>query len=243
MEELRRGGRTALDTVVAPRHAFESIRNEPKWYLAFLILITLFTIGYILQRPASEHASLRSLRHMLATNAMLANLTDSQRSEILEKAQHHDSGSNIARALMEIVGVAVALLLDALLLFAAVSVSHGSPRFSIAWAASVNIGIATIGLSSLVLGAIAALRGPDSFAASIDLARAIPSLGMFLPGVTGGAAAFFTTLNVFVLWGLFLNAQALRWACNVRGSIVWIGPVAVTLLLALISAWGASFAG
>ncbi len=235
--------KVALDTVIAPKSAYEALRSAPVWRWAFLVLVVLIVVGYAMQRPAAQHAAVGSMQHMLATSSFFSKLTDAQKADMLARTEHPDARDAVTGSLWTILAAAIALVFNSLLLMAGAAIGGGSARWSRMWAASVNTGIPTIGIAAVVLGIIAMIEGPDRFNLTTDLLRAIPNLGWLAPGVTGVTAGTLASLNIFVLWGLWLNMQALRWTAEVRGPMVWIAPAVITILGALAAGKLASFAG
>lgn len=236
------GLKTVIDTVVAPKEACEALRDTPTWGWALIILCVLFIVGYELQRPATLHASVGTIQHMIATNPMMANVSDEQKTQMLEKAQHPDMLSTVLGPVWALLSYLIGILVNATILLVA-NASGGKARFSNLWAASVNIAVPTLGLPAIVLGLICILRGPDNFNATSDIIKALPNVGMIAPGLGGIPGGILACLNVFALWGLFLNMQILRWTAGLTGAVVWLVPALITLLSALIGGWFLSFAG
>jgi hypothetical protein len=237
------GLKVALDVIISPKEAFESIRSAPTWGWAIILLTVVFLAGYELQRPATLHASVGTIQHMIATNSFFSSLPDEKKNEMVQQAQHPTAVQAFTGPLTALLSFLLAALLNAVFLLVASSIGGGSGRFASFWAASVNIAVATFGLSSLVLGIICLLRGPDGFNTSGDIVRAIPNVGMIAPSLTGIGGAILASLNIFTLWGLWLNMQVLRWTAAMSGAIVWVVPAILTILGAIVSGWLLSFAG
>ena len=51
------GLKTALDTIIAPKEAFETLRVAPTWGWAFALTLVLYAIGTYLLTPALVHAN------------------------------------------------------------------------------------------------------------------------------------------------------------------------------------------
>ena len=235
------GFKTIVDTFISPKEAFESLREKPAWALALIVLVGLMLAGTLMQRPAALHAGVGTLQHMMATNSFFSSMTDAQKAEAIEKAQHPDAMSAITGPIVGVCVLLLALLLNALILW--VTSGGGSAvRFSSLWAASIYNSIASFGLAQFVLGIICLARGADSFAISSDLYKALPNLGMIAP-IGGLGGNLLIALNVFTLYGLFLNMQILRWTGKVSGATVWIVPALITLVSGFIQAFFIGFAG
>ena len=236
------GLKTALDIIVAPGEALASLKLVPTWGWACLIATVLLLGGYAMQRPAQLHAAVGTVQHMVATNSMFAGMTDEQKQKIVENAQHPPAFQAVIGVIGGVFTLFAAVLLNAVILLLASMVGSGSAGFRQLWAGSMNVAIPTFGLNYVVLGAICIALGPDHFATSMDLFRAVPGPAMLLPaqGLLGG---ILMGLNVFMLWGCVLNIMMMRTVAGVKGAISWIAPVLILLGGALIIGGSSSFYG
>lgn len=236
------GIKPILDTIISPKEAFESLRERPSWAIAFLILLVFMLIGYEMQRPAALHAAVGTTQHMLATSSFFSSMTDAQKQQILDKAQHPDASSAFTGPLFVLIAVLIGVFVNTLILWITGKSGSGNAKFSSYWAASICNAVASQGIASIVLGFICLLRGPDSFNLSSDILKALPSIGTIAP-VGGYLGAILSSLSIFALWGLFLNMQILRWTGEVKGATVWIVPGLITALSVLLSGYFLNAAG
>ena len=72
------GLKVALDTIVAPKEAFESIRIAPTWGWALLIAIVLGRCPPISSRPAADARVPANLAKQVATNPQLSSAVPEQ---------------------------------------------------------------------------------------------------------------------------------------------------------------------
>ena len=230
------GLKTALDTIVAPNEAFSELRVSPTWLWAFVISAILMIAGYILERPATVHASIGMIQHMLATSPFMTNLSEAQRATMLAGAAHPTALAAALGAIQLLAVSLIAALLNAVFLLAGNAVGRGTGTFKSLWCGSVHITIPTFGLMTLITGIITMAVGADHYNSINDLLGAIPNLGMLAPGLAGLGGSFLHTINVFVLWGLALNIVMMRATARVSGPVAWIAPLLITLVGALSSA-------
>lgn len=240
------GLQTVVDCIVTPKAAFERLRTAPTWGWAFIITIVLGCIGIYLEAPVSRHLGVLIVQHLIATNPGVAGMSDAQKNQLLARAAHPSPVSQAFSYINTAVLPLIASLFNALILLLANAVGRGKTDFGRLWSGSMNIAVPTIGLSSLVLGIIAAVRGPESFTSFGDLFGAVPNLHYVLPG-SGFLGNFFAALNVFTFWGFGLNVVMMHVLAGLRGAVAWIFPAIITLLgaavLAASMAWLSAFAG
>jgi len=218
---------TVVDTIAAPRTAFERIRQQPTWGWAFLIAFVLMIVGSILTAPAQQHAQVASLQRNFS-KPVYASVSDARKQAILNNAEHPSVGARV----FGYAAVGIVLLLfvffNTLLVLIGNAIGGGDGTFKRYWAGSMNIAIPTAALSTIVVGIICMLRGADSFNSSIDIAAAAPSLGMFIHP-SPAATVFFSSISIFSLWGLYLNATQMQ-VNNVNKTTAW--ATAIIILLA-----------
>jgi hypothetical protein len=242
-EPLKANGlKTAIDTVIAPSEAFQSIRLVPTWGWAAIIASALMIAGYVMQLPAAHHAAIGTTQHMVATSPFFAGMTDAQKQKVIAQSANPPAYQTVIGIIGTIVTLFIAAVLNAFFLYLGNAAGRGTAGFSRYWAGSMNVAIPSFGLSYVVLGCIAIALGPDHFATSADLFRAIPGLGMILrpAGLFGG---FLTAINVFTVWGLVLNVLLMRLTGEVRGAMAWIVPVLIFLGGALLQGFFVRLAG
>ncbi|HTA39909.1 MAG TPA: hypothetical protein VK760_12575, partial [Candidatus Acidoferrales bacterium] len=170
------GLKTAIDIVIAPKEAFESIRVSPTWGWAFLITCVLSIAAYFVMMPASLHG----MAGDFAKNPQMQQMTAEQLQKITDGMKtFYPIGAVILPIAMLFFS-----LIYAVIMLAFNALGHGSGTFKTLWASSVNIGI-IYGLSQIVGMAVVLLRGVDSFATQGDVLRSVPSLALVAPAGTG----------------------------------------------------------
>lgn len=226
--------KTIIDIIVAPKDAFESLRENPAWGWAFLATLILMIIGYFLQQPATQHASYGSMQHALATSPIYATLSDEQKQRILQRVAHPPA-YQVALGLTSLVVVLfVASLLNAVILLGANALGRGTGDFKHLFAGSMAITVPSFGVFSVVLGIICRILGPDHFATVADMYRAVPSLALVAPGATERLGAFLAGIQIFSLWGCGLNILMMRVLAGVRNAMAWVVPLLILLGAALL---------
>ena len=144
------GLKTAIDIVISPKEAFESLRVSPTWGWAFLITCVLAIAAYFVMMPASIHGIAGDF------------------------AQEPPDAANDARAMQKALDVTKTFFPSAwpfyrsscsssacrLIMLVFNAMGRGSGTFKTLWASSVNIGI-IYGISQIVGMAVVLLRGAD----------------------------------------------------------------------------------
>lgn len=230
------GLKTALDIVVAPKDAFESLRSNPIWLWTFLTTLALMIVGYFLQLPATQHASLGSMQHALATSPLYATLTDEQKQRILERVAHPPAYQAALGIGSIVIFLFAATLLNAVILLAAGALARGTGDFRHLFAGSMAITVPSLGLYSLVLGIISRVLGADHFATVADIYRAVPGLALLMPAASGRLGAFLGGIQLFSLWGCGLNILMMRILARVRNALAWLAPILILICSALVQA-------
>src|SRR5580698_2361229 len=149
------GLKTAIDIVIAPKEAFESLRVSPTWGWAFLITVVLAVVAYFVMTPASIHG----IAGDFAKNPQMQQLTPEQVQKAMDLTK---TWYPIGAVIIPIV-VLFFSLIEALIMLVFNAMGRGSGTFKTLWASSVNIGI-IYGISQIVGMAVVLLRGADSFA-------------------------------------------------------------------------------
>jgi hypothetical protein len=235
--------KTALDIVIAPKEAFESLKANPTWGWALLIAFLLMLVGYFLEQPAAQHASYGSMQHAISTNPLYSGLSDEQKQRVLNQVAHPPAYQTLWAVVSLLLVLFIATLLNAVILLAGSAIARGSGDFKHLFAGSMNIAVPTIGLYTLVLGIICRALGPDHFATMSDVYRVVPGLALLTPGVTGSVGAFLAGIQIFSLWGLGLNIGMMRVMAGVRNAIAWVFPLFILLAGALLQAGVNKFYG
>lgn len=199
------GLKTLVDTIIAPKEAFESLRTAPTWGWAFIIGVPLAMLGSYLTVPAMSHALTAAWPTMVAHNPQLAQLTPAQQQTQLALVLKFAQFGWIALLFM----MPFFMLLQALLLTVFNALGHGSGTFKQYWAAAVNISVPAFALYSIVAAVIGLARGPESFSSQSSFYSLMPSLALFAPDGGIKLTAALSTINPFSIWGAVLAALAL----------------------------------
>lgn len=235
--------KTVLDIIIAPKEAFESLKAKPTWGWALLVAFVLMVVGYFLQQPAAEHATLGSMQHALATNPLYGTLSDEEKQRILARVAHPPAYQTALAIAGLIIVLFVSPLLNAVILLAGSAIARGSGDFKHLFAGSMNIAAPTLGLYAVVLGVICRVLGADHFATMNDVYRAVPGLALLVPGATGKLSGFLGGIQIFSLWGFGLNIGMMRVLAGVKGVIAWLFPLLILVAAAALLAASNAFYG
>jgi hypothetical protein len=221
------GLKTALDVIISPREAFETLAVTPTWGWACLISLVLPIVAYLLMIPAVEHGMLGDFAKQAATNPQIAQMTPEQREKFAGYAPFFVIASPIA--------VFFFVFLQTIILTIFNAVGRGSGSFGKLWAAAMNVCI-VYGVGQIVAGIVVMLRGADSFNSGSEVQRAIPSLAMLLPNSSDPhLLAFLATLNPFVIWSVILVSMAMTYVAKVPKLQAWLAAIASYLVPTLIA--------
>jgi hypothetical protein len=225
------GFKTAVDTIVAPKEAFEAIRVTPTWGLALLATLLLVAVASFLMIPAFQHAMTAGWPEMIAQNPRLAELTPQQQQTQL----------NISLKILQfswtfvVIGIPILLLLQSLVMTVFNALGRGSGSFKQYWAAACNIAVPTAGLGTAIAAVIILLRGVDSFTSMRSVQAAMPSLAMLAPSASVKLTALLATITPFSLWAAGLTIGAMTVIGRVPRLQAWLAAVIWLLLPALFA--------
>ncbi|MDQ6929640.1 MAG: YIP1 family protein [Candidatus Eremiobacteraeota bacterium] len=219
--ERASGLATALNVIVAPREAFETLRIAPTWAWAFIIAAVLMAIGTVLAFPASDHANLIMTQHMVAHSTFLANATDAQKQKMLADAQNPSLGKHILGIAISVVFLLIIAAFQALILLVGNALGGGRASYKQLFCSVMNIAIVGTGLMWVVLGIITILRGPATFSSPADLIGAVPGLGYIAGSASAGTATFLAAINIFTVWSAVLMATAMLIVARVSKPIAY----------------------
>jgi hypothetical protein len=224
------GLKTVVDTIVAPKEAFESIRVAPTWGWALLITIVIVMAGTYLMTPASMHGLAADWPNMVAKNPSLAGESADQQQAALAVAQKFAGFvwifSPIFILVFALIGAVIMLIFNAL--------GRGDGTFAKYWAAQCNLGVVAA-LGTVVLTVIVLVRGPESFNSAQAVQDAMPNLGLLVPG-TGKLHAFLTVFTPFSVWATGLAIAALSIVGRVPRVQAWLGGSLTLILPAFLAA-------
>jgi hypothetical protein len=229
------GLKTVVDTIVAPKEAFESIRVAPTWAWGLLVSIVLVAVSSYLLVPALLHGYPGTFAQLVASDPRLANASADQIQSI---QAFNEKLVSLGWVFAPFV-VAFAALVAAVVMLVFDKVSHGEGSFSRYWAVACNIGVPVLGIGSIVSAIIVVARGADSFASVQAVQQAVPSFAMLAPGASPKLTALLATLTPFMLWGLGLNVFAMRVVGRVSTVPAWLAGIVILLIPGLFAMAGA----
>lgn len=233
----RAGGlSTALNVIVSPREAFETLRDAPMWGWAFIIVTALMLIGTILQLPAQHHAAVGMMQGMIAHNPMFANLPDSKKAEMLANAAHPNAIQQVIGLIVVPLVILFVGIINTVILLVGNALGSGKATFKQLWASVINAFIVSLGIGTLVVALIVMMRGPDSFNNPGDIAAAWPGLGYFAPHAGAATTAFLSGINVFTVWYAYLIALAMMVVARTSKAIAYSFSALLLFLGAIIPA-------
>jgi hypothetical protein len=229
------GLKTAIDTIIAPKEAFEAIRTAPTWFWAFVISIVVAAACSFLTAPALVHATTTDWPNMVAKSPSLAGMSADQQQKALAVSLKIDGfiwlGFLLFVPIGNLIGAAVMALFNA--------ISRGEGSFGKYWAATCNIGVVYFGVGSILTAAIVLARGTDSFDTPQALQYAVPSLALLAPAGAVKAAAFLAAFSPVTLWVAALNVLAMLQIGRLPKLQAWLTAVVLLLVPGLL---GAAFA-
>jgi hypothetical protein len=229
------GLKTALDTIVAPKDAFERLRSGPTWGWAFLLALVLYAAGAYLLEPAITHATQTDWPNTVAANPRLGQLTAATQQHYLDFILKIIAFN----WLFAIVILPIVILVQTIVMLIFKAAGRGSATFASLWAASTNIVVVSLGLGAIVLALVVALRGADSFERPLDVQTAMPSLALLAPAAPLKVHAFLAAFTPFSLWGCFLIATSMMLTARVSRPIAWATGIVMLFVGASFFAMGA----
>jgi hypothetical protein len=219
-----------------PMKTFTDIALRPSWLVPLLLVMVtaVCTITVMSQRIGWE----RMLRHQMETNTSLQKLTPEQREQSMAMQLKFASvGAYVA----VIVFMPVAdIVIAAVLLGIAGGIMSGGMRFKQVFAVVCYSGLPGI-ISSILTIIVIFLKNPDDFNMQNPLAF---NVGAFLDPNSGSKFIYSLagSLDLFVLWMIFLIATGLKAAAGKR--LTFAGAlVAVAVPWAIIVLGKAAIAG
>ena len=223
---------TVLNTVVAPKEAFETIRVTPTWGWAFVIVEILVMIGTIMILPAVRHAFDAAWAAQVATSPQLSQMPADQ----VERAKSFASAFVSITPVITLIAVPITLLISTLIMLIFNALGRGSGSFQTLWAAATNIAVPASGLGSVVLGTIVAARGAANFSTPTSVQSSMPSLALLAPQAATRITAILAQFNPFTLWAAALVILAMLIIARVPKTQAWLTGITALLLPALFAA-------
>jgi len=224
------GLKTALDTIVAPKAAFESLRVAPTWVWALLISIVCVMLSSYITTPAVIHGLSTDWPNLLAKDPNTAALSPDQQQARLAIAVKFTQFVWIITPIF----VLFAALIGTVIMIIFNALGRGEGTFGKYWAAQCNIALIP-SIGAIILAVIVLLRGSDSFTTAQSVNESIPSLGMLVPG-TGKLHVFLAVFTPFSIWAAGLAIAALSIVGRLPRVQAWLGGGLTLVLPALIVA-------
>ena len=228
----RNGLLNVIDVIVAPPAVFARLRVVPTWGWTFLAATLLGIAGMLLMLPAQTHAFEKSAPATYAALPQIAKLPPDQQAARINTAVR--AGRTVLQLSWLAVPVTVLLgaLLQSVVMLVVNAIVRGDGSFARYWALSIAIAVVSVGLTLLLTGLIATIRGPGAFSSPADVPRALPGLALLAPGAGTKLAAFLAAFNVTSIWAAVLGALGMRTV----GRIPLLPAAATTTFLLLVSA-------
>jgi hypothetical protein len=220
------GLKSALDTIVAPKEAFEQLRATPTWGWALLLAIVGYAVASYLMTPALLHATQSDWPRQIAANPQLAGLSPERQQKFL------DINLGIVRFVWlaaPIVGL-IAMLVQSLIMLVFKALGKGDAPFRALWAVAVNVAVPVLALNALITAVIVIVRGADSFNSPAEVQTAMPSLALLVPASAIKLHGFLAEFNPFTLWGCGLTIAAMTIVARVPRAWAWATGIAGLLI-------------
>ncbi len=225
------GLKTVLDTIVAPKDAFESLREAPTWGWALAIAIVLSALSSYLIVPAVQHGMSAGWADMMAKNPQTATLTAAQTQTRLSFALKVVTFNWV----FAIVIVPLYCLIEAVVMLIFNAIGRGQGSFVKYFAAACNIAVPVAGIGGLVLAAIVLMRGSDSFQSAQSVQWAMPSLAFIAPDGNVKLTAFLATITPFAIWAFVLSIAAMLIIGRIPKLQAWLAGIVLFLVPALFA--------
>jgi membrane protein, antimicrobial resistance system len=235
VEAANPGGESALSTLVnvliAPQSAFASIRERPRWLVAFVVVSVLAMIASYLEIPAVMHAMTIWYPAQLAKDPSTASLSPDRASQMLNLSLGFVRYQWLASPLV----VVLTALFAALVLLIVSAIAKGDGGFGRLFSLAMNVGVVVFGIGYLVTALIVVARGPDGFASPVEVSGAVPSLAWLAPAAPPKLQTLLSSFNPFTIWSFVLLALGTSTVARVSRGAAWAASAAVTLTGVLLS--------
>ncbi|MGA8533277.1 MAG: hypothetical protein WB615_04135 [Candidatus Tumulicola sp.] len=221
------GLKTALDTVIAPKEAFEQLAVAPTWGWALLLVIVIYAVASYLMTPALLHATVADWPRQVAENPKLAQMTPDQQQQALNIGKGIVQWAWLFAPIIALLAICV----QSVIMWIFKALGKGNAPFRALWASAVNIQVPALGVGALITAVIVLARGADSFNSAAEIQTAMPSLGLLVPASAIKLHAFASSFNPFTLWGCGLTIAAMALVARLERAWAWATGI-VWLLLA-----------
>ncbi len=226
---------TVLNVITAPREAFETLRVSPTWGWAFLVTVLLTALGQYLGTPATIHALQASWPAQVAASPQLAGASPQAQQNALNLSISVVKMVWLGSPIIVLIGTLVATIV--MLVFKAIG--RGDANFKQLWSAAMNVAVVSVGISSLLTGLIAVVRGAASYNSTADAYKAMPSLAWLVPHAGVKLTAFLAGFSVVSIWGAVLFVMAMMYTARTSKPVAAISAIVGICIGAGLLAWGA----
>jgi hypothetical protein len=200
------------DVIVAPRSAFESLRDRPRWLIAFAVTCVLGMIGAFLQIPAGEHIAAATLTRQAATDPNLATMSPEKLQQVKDMAVTAQRWIWPFYPIIVIISISIGTLV----MLIGSAIAKGTATFGKLFALSANVAFVNWGIYYLIVGALSTLRGADDFSSQSDIAKLVPSLAWLAPSAGPKLTVFLTVFNPFAIWSFLLLELGLETVASLK---------------------------
>jgi hypothetical protein len=211
-----------LNIYLAPKRAFEKLKEKPSWFIPLLIVLLVVAITAILAVSMSKDAIIAQQEERMRERGM----TDEQ----IDQAARFMGGPlmMVSGAIGGIVMTVILLVIFAALLLAFIKVAGGQGGFQtlfaiLSWSALVRVPASVLRL--VLIG----ITGTPFVTTSLALA---------LPGLPKETFAYrlLAGLDFFMIWEMILVATGLAVTCNADRKRSYVLVFAIWVLSVLLSA-------
>lgn len=227
MEQGSSGGHALLDVfkvLFEPTAVFERVRERPKFLLPFLVVCAINIVVFFVNLPI--------LKVALKAQAAQAPAGGPDPSKF---APFFAIGIPI--------GLAIALLIGALLLWVLVSVVGGEGKFGTLLSVTTYASVPSVVALAIVGAIVLQLQGTSQITSPQDMQPAL-GLDLLAPGAKGFIGAVLKGINPFSIWGLVLTAIGVSTTHRLsKGSGYTVAIIAFAVGVLIGAAFTAMFAG
>jgi hypothetical protein len=171
-----------------PTAVFERVRERPKFLMPFLVICAINIVLYFVNLPFLR----AGVQAQIAQSQAQAGGPDPMQF------------LSIGAAFIPL-GLAIAFLIGALLLWVLVSLVGGDGKFGTLLSVATYAAVPSVVLLAIVGAIVLQMKGVSQIASPQDMQPAL-GLDLLAPGTTGFVGAALKAINPFGIWGLVLTA-------------------------------------
>lgn len=178
-----------LRVLYEPAPVFERVREKPRFWLPFLGLAVVQIVLGVVNLPFMQ-AAMRA-----------------QMAQAGPQAAGGPDPSNFVwiGIIAAPIGIALFLVIAALVLWILVSIFGGEGKFGTLLSVTVYTAVPSVVLMAILGAVVLQMRGVGEISSFMDMQPAL-GLDLLAPGATGFTGALLKGLNPFSIWGLVLTA-------------------------------------